>query len=104
MAHADLFILSSRFEGLPTVLIEALACETSVVATDCISGPAEILENGQYGHLVPVGDVDALSKAIIASLREPKSKEMLRKRAQLYSVENATKAYMELIARVIAPK
>jgi glycosyltransferase involved in cell wall biosynthesis len=104
MAHADLFILSSRFEGLPTVLIEALACGTPVVATDCISGPAEILENGRYGHLVPVGNVDALSKAIIASIHKPKNKEILQKRAQLYSVENATKAYMELIAQVIAPK
>jgi len=104
MAHADLFILSSRFEGLPTVLIESLACGTPVVATDCISGPSEILENGQYGQLVPVGDVDALSKAIIDSIHKPKSKELLQKRAQIYSVENATKAYMELITQVLSPK
>jgi glycosyltransferase involved in cell wall biosynthesis len=104
MAHADLFILSSRFEGLPTALIEAMACGTPVIATDCITGPAEILENGRYGHLVPVGDVDALSKGIIDSIHKPNSKEMLQKRAQIYSVENATKAYVELITQVLASK
>ena len=68
MKRAALYVLSSRWEGLPTVLIEALYCGRPIVATDCPSGPREILAGGQYGALVPVGDVDALSRAIEAGL------------------------------------
>jgi len=67
-SRCGVFVLSSRFEGLPGVLIEAMVAGAQVVAMDCPSGPREILEDGLWGGLVPVGDVDALSVAIIKHL------------------------------------
>jgi glycosyltransferase involved in cell wall biosynthesis len=68
MAHASVYVLSSRWEGLPTVLAEALYCGAPLVATDCPSGPREILRDGLYGKLVPVGDIDGLVQAIQTTL------------------------------------
>jgi glycosyltransferase involved in cell wall biosynthesis len=64
MANAGVYVLSSRWEGLPSVLIEALYCGVPIVATDCLSGPREILDGGAHGLLVKVGDVDALARGI----------------------------------------
>lgn len=73
MAASSVFVLSSAWEGLPTVLIEALAAGSRVVATDCPSGPREILDGGRLGALVPVGDVGTMAGAVLDALRRPAS-------------------------------
>jgi len=71
MSKAGAFVLSSRWEGLPTVLVEALYCGTRLISTDCPSGPREILKGGQFGRLVPMGDLQGLTNAIQESLSMP---------------------------------
>jgi len=68
LKRAAVFVLSSAWEGLPSVLIEALACGSPIVSTDCPHGPSEILAGGKYGHLVPVGDDEAMASAILRVL------------------------------------
>jgi len=72
MKRAAVFVLSSRYEGLSNVLVEAMAVGTPVVSTDCPSGPMEILESGRWGKLVPVGDIQAMAAAVVAALNETK--------------------------------
>lgn len=96
MGSATLFVLSSAWEGLPTVLIEAMACTTPVVSTDCPSGPAEILEDGRWGRLVPVGDVDALADAMLATLAETTHPDVAS-RAQDFGVEQAVAGYLQIL-------
>jgi glycosyltransferase involved in cell wall biosynthesis len=97
MARAALFVLSSTFEGLPGVLIQALACGCPVVSTDCPSGPREILDDGRFGPLVPIGDAAALAAAIEQALDNPPPSERLRARAGLFSVERAVVNSLELL-------
>jgi glycosyltransferase involved in cell wall biosynthesis len=97
MAHAAVFVLSSLYEGLPGVLIQALACGCPVVSTDCLSGPAEVLDHGRFGPLVPVGAVAALARAIEHVLDDPIPSERLRDRAELFSVQRSADAYLELL-------
>ena len=94
---ADLFALSSDHEGLPTVLIEALACGLPVASTDCPSGPAEILENGRWGRLTPVGDAEALANAMAQSLAAEHDREALRRRAADFSPARAADRYLQLL-------
>jgi glycosyltransferase involved in cell wall biosynthesis len=99
MARAAVFVLSSAYEGLPGVLIQALACGCPVVSTDCPSGPAEILEGGVYGPLVPVGDDVALAKAILSTLNTRPNPDWLRTRAAEFSVDRAVDRYLEVLLR-----
>lgn len=101
MARASLFVTSSRKEGLPGVLIEALACGCPCVSTDCPSGPAEILEGGRIGRLVPVADVEALAEAMRLTLEDPPPRTLLLKRAEYFSVENAAVRYERLITETV---
>lgn len=94
MAHADLFAFTSRWEGLGFVLIEALATGTPVVSTDCPSGPREILRNGEYGPLVPVGDDRRMAEAILTTLASPLPACKLREAALPYEIENSVDAHL----------
>lgn len=102
MAKAEVFVLSSRFEGLPNVLIQAMACGTAVVSTDCDNGPREILEDGKWGNLVPVGDWHALAQAIVTTLQRPTSRDSLISRANVYSEDVAMDGYIELFNWALA--
>jgi glycosyltransferase involved in cell wall biosynthesis len=97
MTHCRVLVLSSIWEGFGNVLVEALACGTQVVSTDCPSGPAEILENGTYGRLVPVGDVKAMAKAIESALDDPLPVEKLHPHAQAFSTDVAAKQYLDAL-------
>ena len=103
MGRAALFVLSSVYEGLPGVLIQALACGCPVVSTDCPSGPREILEDGRHGPLVPVGDDRAMADAINKTLDRPLAQKALRARGVMFSVDNAVDAYLRLLLRPTAP-
>ena len=94
MAKASLFVLSSKWEGLPGVLIQALACGCPVVSTNCLSGPAEILADGEYGRLVPIEDPKALSEAILRTLEKPMPSKMLHARSLLFTHEIAVEKYL----------
>lgn len=97
MARADTFVLSSRFEGLPGALIQAMACGAKVVSTDCPSGPAEILQSGALAPLVPIGDPPALAAAITASLRLSAAPLTLAARARDFSEARALPGYLEAL-------
>ena len=96
---ADLFVLSSDYEGFGNVIVEAMACGTPVVSTDCPSGPSEILEGGRYGTLVPPRDPLALTKAIEAALVHSFDTDALRSRAVEFRPEIAAQKYLKLIKK-----
>jgi len=96
MALADVFVSSSDWEGLPTVLIEAMACGTTVVATDCDSGAREVLEDGKYGRIVPMGDAGAMSRALADAIDTPDDRDRLVARAQVFNLDRSISRYLDV--------
>ncbi|WP_395397952.1 glycosyltransferase [Novosphingobium sp. BL-8A] len=99
---ADCLLLASRFEGVPAVVIEAIAAGLPVVATDCAVSMAMLLGNGTRGMLVPVSDVDALAAAIACPERLPVLDAAARSFAARFTLENAAQSYLRLMQATIA--
>ena len=96
--RASLLVCSSRYEGLGNVIIEALACGTPVVSTDCPFGPREILQDGRHGTLVPPGDAPALARAIAQALDATVDRRVLMRRGLDYTAERAAACFLDATA------
>ena len=99
LARAALFVLSSVSEALPTALVEAMALGTPVVATDCKCGPKEVLQDGRFGGLVPVGDVAALAEAMAVGLSSPR-RELPAEALLPYTKDHAVSEYCRVIEEI----
>jgi glycosyltransferase involved in cell wall biosynthesis len=101
LRKADIFALTSIWEGFGNVLVQALAARCSIVSTDCRNGPREILDGGTYGRLTPVGDAPAFARALMETLDAPFNKEKQFQRAQMFSVGRSSDAYENLFDELV---
>lgn len=95
--QSDLLVMSSNFEGLPTVIVEALYCGISVVSTDCPTGPREILNDGEYGTLVPLNDEQAMANAILFELKNKRFSTVQKAAANRFLPVNAVDQFLKLM-------
>lgn len=95
--NCDTYVMSSNWEGLPTVLIEAIACGCNIVSTECKSGPKEILDNGRYGILTPINNREKLAEAIKKSLYAEKNIDDKLKKAKEFTIEKSIKSYLKIL-------
>jgi glycosyltransferase involved in cell wall biosynthesis len=100
MMRAGVAICSSVYEGLCNAIIEALACGTPVVSTDCPYGPREILQDGRYGTLTPVGDAAAMAAGIETALAQTADRRFLMTRSLNYTSESAATKFLEIVAEL----
>lgn len=100
MEKADLFVLSSRYEGMPNVLLEAMALGKPIVATDCPSGPAELLQDGRYGRLVPVGQVNDFAQAMNDKIGKNCKKEDREHYINQFDITKVGKKFMGMLSSV----
>jgi glycosyltransferase involved in cell wall biosynthesis len=100
MTRARVAVCSSIYEGLGNAIVEALACGTAVVSTRCPYGPAEILQNGRYGALIPVGDAGAMAAAIETALQRVPDRRSLMDRGLHYTAEGAADRFLEIVAEL----
>ena len=103
MMRARLAVCASVYEGLCNAIIEALACGTPVVSTDCPYGPCEILQGGRYGTLTPIGDARAMATAIEAALVEVPDRGALTARGLHYTATRAADRFLEIVADLQLP-
>jgi len=96
-ASSDVFVLASYAEGLPNALVEALAAGCTVVSTDCPTGPAEVVQGGKFGYLVPMGDSPAMAAAILAALERPIKHELMQEAIAPFREEAVIARYQELL-------
>lgn len=105
MAKSDVFVLSSKFEAFPTVLIEAMRCNIPIISTDCDFGPKEILENGENGILVPVGNVEKMAKAILLLLNNQKLSQYFiekgKRKVSEFGIERSVAEYEKIIKEIL---
>jgi len=108
LSKANVFVLSSRFEGLPMVILEAMACNTPIISTDCKSGPREILQGGKCGLLVSPEDADALSMALLKLLKAKNLRESFsrlgKQRAEEFAVKKIVAQYEDMIYKSLFSK
>ena len=97
LTRADLYVHSSTVEGSPVALMEAVSLGVPSVSTNCPSGPREILQDGRFGPLVGIGDIEAMAAAMILTLDNPPDREFIRKAGRAFTLEESTSAYLRVL-------